>query len=61
VNFYYIYRNANKIDVNCLLKDFQNFWRENSEIWVDLSCSPFGYSGIFAARNQRRWPDNQGN
>ncbi len=27
---------GNKIDVNCLLRDFQSFWRENSEIWVDL-------------------------
>ncbi len=26
----------NKIDINHLLKDFQSFWRENSEIWVDL-------------------------
>ncbi len=26
----------NKIDINYLLKDFQSFWRENSEIWVDL-------------------------
>jgi hypothetical protein len=23
-----------KIDINILLKEFQNFWRENSEIWV---------------------------
>lgn len=26
----------NKIDINYLLKDFQAFWRENSDIWVDL-------------------------
>jgi hypothetical protein len=26
----------NKIDINYLLKDFQAFWRENSEIWVDI-------------------------
>jgi hypothetical protein len=26
----------NKIDINCLLKDFQGYWRENSEIWKDL-------------------------
>jgi hypothetical protein len=25
-----------KIDVNCLLKEFQVYWRENSEIWADL-------------------------
>jgi hypothetical protein len=26
----------NKIDINCLLREFQCYWRENSEIWVDL-------------------------
>jgi hypothetical protein len=26
----------NKIDINYLLKDFQSFWRENSEIWTDI-------------------------
>jgi hypothetical protein len=25
-----------KIDIACLLKDFQGYWRENSEIWKDL-------------------------
>jgi hypothetical protein len=25
----------NSIDMNSLLKEFQNFWRENSEIWVE--------------------------
>ncbi len=25
----------NKIKMNCLLKDFQVFWRENSDIWVE--------------------------
>jgi len=26
---------AGKIDINCLLKAFQEFWRENSDIWID--------------------------
>jgi hypothetical protein len=25
-----------KINVNCLLRDFQEFWRENSEIWSNI-------------------------
>jgi hypothetical protein len=25
-----------KIDINYLLKEFQTYWRENSEIWADL-------------------------
>jgi hypothetical protein len=25
-----------KMDVTCLIRDFQEFWRENSEIWADL-------------------------
>jgi type II secretory pathway predicted ATPase ExeA len=29
------YIKAGKIDINALLKDFQSFWRENSEIWVE--------------------------
>lgn len=24
-----------KIDVNCLMHEFQQFWRENSDIWID--------------------------
>jgi len=28
------YIKAGKIDINTLLKEFQDFWRENSEIWV---------------------------
>jgi hypothetical protein len=30
------YINNGKMDVTILIKDFQEFWRENSEIWVDL-------------------------
>jgi len=29
------YIKAGKININTLLKDFQSFWRENSEIWVE--------------------------
>jgi hypothetical protein len=29
------YIKAGKININTLLKDFQRFWRENSEIWVE--------------------------
>ncbi|MCL2102319.1 MAG: ATP-binding protein [Fibromonadales bacterium] len=29
------YLKSGKIDINALLKDFQNFWRENSEIWIE--------------------------
>ena len=28
------YLKGGRIDINALLKDFQDFWRENSEIWV---------------------------
>jgi hypothetical protein len=28
------YLKSGKINVNALLKDFQSFWRENSEIWI---------------------------
>jgi len=28
------YLKGGKININALLKDFQNFWRENSEIWT---------------------------
>jgi hypothetical protein len=29
------YIKAGKININALLKNFQSFWRENSEIWVE--------------------------
>jgi type II secretory pathway predicted ATPase ExeA len=29
------YVKAGKININALLKDFQSFWRENSEIWLE--------------------------
>jgi len=29
------YMKNNKIDMDYLIKDFQEFWRENSEIWID--------------------------
>ena len=29
------YLKAGKLDINALLKDFQNFWCENSEIWIE--------------------------
>ncbi|MDR2732384.1 MAG: AAA-like domain-containing protein, partial [Fibromonadaceae bacterium] len=29
------YLKGGKIDINALLKDFQTFWRENSEIWIE--------------------------
>jgi hypothetical protein len=29
------YYNNGKIDIDCLLSDFQEFWRENGAIWLD--------------------------
>jgi hypothetical protein len=29
------YMKAGKIDINYLLTDFQQFWRENSDIWIE--------------------------
>jgi hypothetical protein len=29
------YLKDGKIDINCLLKEFQRFWRENSDIWIE--------------------------
>ncbi|MDR3187889.1 MAG: AAA-like domain-containing protein [Prevotellaceae bacterium] len=29
------YLNTGRIDMDCLMRDFQQFWRENSDIWVE--------------------------
>jgi hypothetical protein len=29
------YLKDGKIDMNCLMQDFQQFWRENSDIWIE--------------------------
>ena len=35
------YMKDGKIDVDCLLKDFQQYWRENSDIWIECYETQF--------------------